>query len=61
MLNFINTAYATSSIALPSGFGGDILAQATATLEGLNSYTVTILGVVIGVVIIEVIIGAIRK
>jgi len=62
MTNFlINIAHAQVSIPLPTGFATGTAAQAAQTLTDLNPYTLLILGVILAVVILEIIIGALRK
>lgn len=51
---------ATNTIQLPANFTADILAQATALLTSLNGLVTLIMGVLLGLVVIEFVIGAIR-
>jgi uncharacterized integral membrane protein len=49
------------TFTMPSGFVTDMLANVTATLSQLSPYITVILGVVVVGLLIEIIIGAIRK
>jgi len=48
-------------ITLPEGFVGDITDNIGTILSDLSGYLTLIIGVVLGAVVIEIIIGAIRK
>ena len=50
-----------SLITLPEGFATDIMANASALFSDLSSYTTLIIGVVLAAVVIEVVIGAIKR
>jgi hypothetical protein len=58
---FLNVAHAQASIPLPSGFASATASQAAQTLSDFSSYLYLILGVILATVIIEIIIGALRK
>jgi hypothetical protein len=50
-----------SIITLPNGFVADITATMSTLFTDLSGYITLILGVVLGAIIIDVVIGAIRK
>jgi len=50
-----------SIINLPEGFVGNITATMSSLFTDLSGYITLILGVVLGAIIIDVVIGAIRK
>jgi len=50
-----------SIITLPNGFVGSITSTMSDLFTDLSPYVTLILGVVLGAIIIEVVIGAIRK
>lgn len=50
-----------SIITLPEGFVGNITATMSSLFTDLSGYITLILGVVLGAIIIDVVIGAIRK
>lgn len=51
----------TSSIQLPPNFNSDILTQATTLLSNFSGYITLIIGIILGVVIIEILIAAIKR
>lgn len=51
----------TSTIQLPTDFIANVLAQATALLGNLGGYIALIVGVLLAVLVIEILIGAIKK
>lgn len=51
----------TSTIQLPPNFVSDFLAQANALITSLGGYTTVIVGTLLGIVVIEILIGAFRK
>ena len=51
----------TSSIQLPTDFISGILTQTTTMLSNFSGYITLIVGILLAVVVIEIIIGAIRK
>lgn len=60
--NLILKAYAQAvSIPLPANLATSTGAQAAQTLSDLSPYLILILGVILGVVIVEVLIGALRR
>jgi len=63
MLKIISVALAesTSSIQLPADFNANILSQATAFLSNLSGYLTLIIGILLGLVAVEIIIGVIRR
>lgn len=48
-------------IPLPEGFVSDILANVAQILTDLGGYLTLIIGIILGAVIFEIIIGALRK
>jgi fructose-specific phosphotransferase system IIC component len=50
----------TATIQFPTNFTSDILSQATALLNSLSGYMTLIIGVLLGLVVVEFVIGAIR-
>lgn len=48
-------------IAIPSNFVPDIIANVGVVISDLSGYTTLLIGVILGVVIIEILIGAVRK
>lgn len=51
----------TTSIALPNNFTATIWTQANNTLNGLNDYTVMIVGTTLAVTVIGILIETLRK
>jgi len=58
---FIPTAYATSSVPIPAGLGGDIASSAGEQLSGLSGILTLIVGVLLAGVLVKLIIGAFHK
>lgn len=58
---FSALATSTSSIQLPANFTSDVLSQATDFLGNLSGYLTLVIGVILGVVVIEILIHALRK
>jgi hypothetical protein len=54
-------ADASSTLALPGDFVGNIWSNVTQILSALGPYTETIIGVVLAAVVLEIIIGALKK
>ena len=54
-------ADASSTFALPNDFVGNIWASVTQILTALGPYTEMIIGVVLAAVVLEIIIGALKK
>lgn len=52
---------ASTTIQMPSDMTAQILTQATALLGSLSSYMTLIIGVLLGLVVVEFVIGAIRN
>jgi hypothetical protein len=62
MINFLlNIAHAQQSIPLPASLASSTAAQAAQTISDFAPYLYLILGVILATVIIEIIIGALRK
>ncbi len=61
LLPEIAFADSTSTIQLPTGFVVDVLSNTTSFLSNFSGYTTLIISVLLGVVVIEILIGAIRK
>jgi len=58
----ISTAHAaTSSINMPAGFPGLVLDNASAFFDSWQGYVVLIVGTLLGVLVIDLVIGAIKK
>lgn len=57
----IKTAFATSTIDLPAGFTDNILSQATSFFGSFSPYVILVIGLLMAVVVIEVLIGALRR
>lgn len=55
------SADSTSSIQLPAGFSASVLSTATDTLSNLGGYITLILGVLLGVLVVEILIHTLRK
>lgn len=51
----------TSTIQLPVNFVADIITQATSFLGNLSGYLVLIIGIIVAVIVVEILIGALRK
>lgn len=51
----------TSTVQLPAGFTAGFLGIATDTLSNFSGYITIVIGVLLSVVVIEILIGAIRK
>jgi len=54
-------ADATSTIQLPATFVADVLSKATDTLSNLSGYITLLLGVLLGVLVVEILIHTLRK
>ena len=48
-------------IAIPANFVSDIISNMGQVISDLSGYTTLLIGVILGVVIIEILIGAVRK
>lgn len=51
----------TSTIEIPSNFAPGILANATAFFAELDGYTTTIIGILLGILVVEILISSFRK
>jgi len=57
----ISTAYATSTFVLPDGFATSIWSQASDIFGTLSPVVILIVSVLVATLIIEIVIGALRK
>jgi len=56
-----NKNMATTTINLPSGFVGDILNNANALFSSFSGYITLIIGIILAAVVIEILIGVLRR
>jgi len=62
MINFlVSKVFAQASIPLPTNLVSSTAAQAAQTLSDFSGYLYLVLGIILATVIIEIIIGALRK
>jgi len=50
-----------TTINLPSGFVGDILSNANALFSSFSGYITLIIGIILAAVVIEILIGVLRR
>jgi len=58
---FLNNKNMATTINLPSGFVGDILSNANALFSSFSGYITLIIGIILAAVVIEILIGVLRR